>query len=241
MNLSELQRTLAKEAYAAFFRTPTNAQKAHARTVMQDCEAAATAVFIAARHLLGPTFISYEPETLWLELDPCHSNRDKLSAAIALAMTPSFYWDYRVFGATVHALNDEMVSPEAVPHCSPAAMAWATFEAELLFALSDGESTRPEFDETIEAYVAVCLFDEGLTLPPTGLSFAAEELGRKVSADALNLKKETAAAWAALPKEKLEQKKFENSPLGAQLEKLATSWVYVQERTKLLRSHLEKL
>ena len=241
MTLSELQRTVVKEAYAAYFRTPTNAQKQRAKEVLQDPEAPATAVLVAAKHLLGPTFVVYEPETLWLELDPCHSNRDKLMAAIALAMTPSFYWDYRVFGATVHAFTNEMVVPDAVPKCDAGQMAWASFEAELLFAITDGESTRPEYDEAIEAYVAVSLFDEGFVTIPSGLGFAAAELTAKVSPDALNLKKETEAAWAALPKEKLEQKTFENNALGAQLSKLATSWVYVAEKTKLLRDTLATL
>ena len=241
MTLSDLQRLVVKEAYAAYFKEPTQAQKQNAKEVLQDCDAPATAVFVAARHLLGPTFIAYEPETLWLELDPCLANRDKLMAAIALAMTPSFYWDYRVFGATTHALNNEMVVPEAVPHCSPSQMAWAAFEAELLFALSDGESTRPEFDPSVEAYVAVCLFDAGMATTPPGLSFAAEELERKVSADSLNLKKETEDAWAALPKDALENKKFENNPLGTQLQRLAAAWVYVEAKTKVLRAELGKL
>jgi len=241
MTLSELQRTLVKEAYAAFFRSPTNAQKQRAKELMQDPEAPATAVLIAARHLLGPTFVAYEPETLWLELDPCAINRDKLMAGIALAMTPSFYWDYRVFGATAHALTNEMVVPDAVPKCDAGQMAWAAFEAELLFAITDGESTRPEYDESIEAYVAVSLFDEGFVTTPSGLGFAAAELTAKVSPDALNLKKETEDAWAALPKEKLEQKTFENNALGAQLSKLATSWVYVAGKTSQLRSQITAL
>jgi hypothetical protein len=241
MTLSELQCLAVKEAYAAFFKEPTNAQKAYAKEVMQDSEATATAVFIAARHLLGPTFLSYEPETLWLELDPCSANRDKLMAAIALAMTPSFYWDYRVFGATVHALSNDLVRPEEVPHCDAGPMAWTAYEAELLFSLSDGESTRPEFDESVEAYVAVSLFDEGFVLPPTGLKFATAELKAKLPKDAALLLEETEKAWAALPKEKFEQNKFDDSPLGAQLDKLATSWLYVSEKTKRMRQDLEKL
>jgi hypothetical protein len=241
MTLSDMQRSLVKEAYAAFFRDPTSAQRQRAKEVLLDPEAPATAVFISARHLLGPTFISYEPDTLWQELELADANRDKLMAAIALAMTPSFYWDYRVFGATVHALSNDPVRPEEVPHCDAGPMAWAAFEAELLFALSDGESTRPEFDEPVEAYIAVALFDEGFVLPPSGLQFAAAELKAKLPKDSALLLGETEKAWADLPKEKLEQKKFEATPLGAQLDKLATSWIYVAEKTKRLRSELEKL
>lgn len=232
---------VVKEAYAACFKTPTQKQKDHAKTVMQDCSASATSVFIAAMYLLGPTFITYEPETIWLELDPCHSNRDKLMAAIALAMTPSFYWDYRVFAGTVHALNNESVVPEAVSTCGAEQMAWAAFEAELLYALTDGESSRPEYDPSVEAYVATCLFDEGYVVPPTGLGFAATELKSHLKENAPLLEKETSTAWAALPKEKLEQKKFEDSALGAQLEKLAAAWTYVAEKTHKLQAELSEI
>jgi hypothetical protein len=241
LNLSELQRTLVKEAYASYFHTPTNAQKAFAKEVMQDCGAPATAVLIAAKHLLGPTFISYEPETLWLELDPCHSNRDKLMAAIALSMTPSFYWDYRVFGATVHAFNDEMVSPEEVPRCTPEQMAWGAFEAELVYAMTDGESSLPEFDDCVNAYITTILLDNGFVVPPSGLVCCEDEFAARLNGEAARLREATIKAWAELPKEKVEQKKFDDDALGAQLEKLADCWHYVTEKTKQLRSYLAKL
>lgn len=241
MTLSDLQRIVVKEAYAAYFKAPTNANKAQAKLVMQDCEATATSVLIAAHYLLGPTFLAYEPETLWLELDPCPANRDKLMAAIALAMTPSFYWDYRVFGATVHAFTNEMVIPESVPKCDAGQMSWACFEAELIYALTDTGNSVPEFDPCIEAYVGVALWDSGFAAPPAGLGFAKEELTSRINKHALILKDEVEKAWAALHKEKLEHHRFEDSPLGAQLAKLATSWVYVEEKTKLLRAQLASL
>ena len=242
MTLSDTMRTAVTEAYAAYFRTPTSAQKSYAKEILKDPVAPATAVLIAARHLLGPTFTAYEPETLWLELSNiCPINRDKLMAGIALAMTPSFYWDYRVFGATVHALNDEMVVPEIVPRCTAPQMTWGVFEAELLFALTDGESTRPEFDESLEAYVAVSLLEEGCVVPPVGLSFCYEELKRKISPDSQILREETEKAWAELPKEKLDPSKFKDDALGAQLLKLTDSWLYAAEKTAQLRSYLAKI
>lgn len=242
MTLSELQRVLVRDAYAAYFRTPTAKQRQAAKEVMKDCEAPATAVLIAARHLLGPTFLSYEPETLWLELeDPCPANRDKLMAAIALAMTPSFYWDYRVFGATTHALNNELVSPETVPHCTPAQMAWAVFEAELLYALTDGESSSPEFDDCVTAYIATFLSEEGLVIPPSGLSFCSDVLKQRLSGEALKLHDETLKAWDALPKDKLDVSAFKDNALGAQLHKLTDVWIYVTSRAKSLRAGLATL
>jgi hypothetical protein len=240
MTLSELQRLAVKEAYAAYFRIPTSVHEQTAKELLQNADTSATALLVSARYLLGPHFTAYEPETLWHELPIHTSNRDKLMAGVALALTPSFYWDYRVFGATTHALTQEMVSPNDVPKCDSAQMAWAAFEAELLFALTDGESTRPEYDESVAAYVGVSLFDEGLVLPPVGLGFALEELTSKLSADSLVLQKETEAAWQALPKEELERKArtFDISALGAQLGRLAVAWRYVEDRTKHLRREL---
>ena len=241
MTLSDLQRLAVKEAYVAFLKPPTGAQKQSAKTLLQDPEATATAVLIAAQHLLGPTFLTYEPETLWMELDIASANKDKLMAGIALSMNPSFYWDYRVFGATTHALTNEMVTPERVPVCDPGQMAWAAFEAELLFALTDAESTKPDYDPCVAAYVAVSLFDEGLVTTPVGLGFAAEELKTKLAPEHAILRKEVEDAWAALPKDALESKKFENNPLGTQLQRLAAAWIYVEAKTKVLRQTLAKL
>lgn len=238
--LAQQQRLAVKEAYAAFFKESTQASKAHAKSVIADPESAATALFIAAKHLLGAGFVTYEPDTLWLELDPPTPNRDKLMAGIALAMTPSFYWDYRVFGATTHAFTDDPVQPTDVPRCTPGAMAWTAFEAELLFALSDGESTVPDHDPCVDAYVATVLFDEGFVLPPVGLGFCVEELKSYLPKEALVLRSEVESAWSAFPKEKIDSSKFEDNPLGAQLRKLAEAWLYVAERTKLLRNQLEK-
>lgn len=235
--LSDIQRTVVREVYAAFFKPPTLAQKAWAKKVMLDPEAPATVVFIAARYLLGEGFTAYEPDTLWRELDPCLINRDKLMAAIALALTPSFYWDYRVFGATTHALNHERAAPEDVPHCTPAQMAWAAFEAELLFALSDGDSTRPDFDPCVEAYVGVSLFDEGFVHAPVGLGFAADELKNLVKRDSLPFAEEVTRAWAALPKDNIPEK-FENTALGVQLFRLTSVWQYVLAQTQHLRRAL---
>ena len=244
MTLSELQHLAVKEAFAAYYSSSTQLKKDVARSILQDAAAPATAVLVAARQLLGPMFLAYEPETLWLELDPCHSARDKLMAAIALAMTPSFYWDYRVFGATTHALNDEIVLPADVPRCTAEQMVWAAFEAELLLALteSENENTQPVYDDSVKAYVAVTLFTEGRVLPPTGLVFADEELQRLLSPEALVLRKEIKEAWEARPKgTSLETMSRETSPVGIQIQHLAATWAYVEARTERLRASLAGL
>lgn len=244
MTLSELQCIVVKEAFVAYCTSAP--KKEAARSILKDATSPATAVLVAARQLLGPTFLAYEPETLWLELDdPCHAARDKLMAAIALAMTPSFYWDYRVFGATTHALNDEIVLPTDVPKCTAEQMAWATFEAELLLSLSEGENedTQPVYDDSVKAYVAVTLFTDGIVLPPTGLVFADEELKRLLPPEAQALRKEIKEAWEARPKgaTPLAELSLDTSPVGIQLQHLAATWAYVEERTERLRAALKLL
>ena len=239
-SLSDTQRLAVREAYVAYTHASTGEQRRYAKALMQDPKATATALLIAARHLLGPEMLAYEPDTLWRELDPCPINRDKLSAALALAMTPSFYWDYRVFGYTAHALNNEAVQSETVPRCTSEQMAWAAFEAELLFAMTDDTSTRPEFDSAVEAYTAAILWDDGFVVPPVGLGFCAQELEVRTSA-AAELKSKTVAAWSALPKDKIDASKFTDDALGAQLSKLSTAWIYVTDQTKMLRQQLAQL
>lgn len=240
-SLSDAQRMLVKEAYAAYLKVPTASSKKKAEAILADCNSSGTAVMVAARHLLGPTFTSYEPESIWLQTDMCAINKDKLMAGVALDVMPSFYWDYRVFGATTHALNDEAVNPDYVPLCSSEQMAWAVFEAELIFALNDGEGTRPDYDQSVQNYMAACLFDEGFVVPPVGLGDTADELERMISEDAQLLRQKTSEAWAKLPKDNLSSVKFEDNALGAQLTRLADCWRYVSARTELAREQLKLL
>lgn len=236
-SLADIQRSLVKEAYAAYLKTPTASSRKRAEAVLADCTASATAVMVAARHLLGPAFVAYEPESLWLQADVCTANRDKLLAGITLAVMPAFYWDYRAFGATTQAINEELVQTSSVPKCRPEQMAWSSFEAELLFALNDEESTRPEYDSAVAAYVAATLYEDGYVLPPVGLGFCAEELDQMLSADAKTLKQKTSKAWAELPKDSLPSK-YEDDALGAQLTRLAGCWKYVASRASFLREQL---
>jgi hypothetical protein len=119
-------------------------------------------------------------------------------------------------------------------------MAWATFEAELLYAITDTESSVPEYDESIEAYIAVSLWDEGYVIPPAGLGAAAAELKKRLNPEASLLRSEVEKAWAELPKDRLDVHKIKDGALGAQLLKLAEPWLYVGERTRSLREYLGK-
>lgn len=156
-----------------------------ARKVLLDPESPALLLYVAARAFYGPTVASYEPETLWSQLDVPAMNRDKLMAALTLQAFPQFYWDIRIFGHTCLAFNDQATHTELVPQPLPEHLAAAIFEAQLLFQL-DTETT-PEFDDEVAAYVAACLAHEGLTYAPPLLSFAEEHLERILSPEGRKL------------------------------------------------------
>ena len=107
------------------------------RDIMLNENATATAIFEAAKRLLGPGFLAWEPDSIWLELadhdiDMDQTNRDKLMAASTLIQTGGFYWDAAAFENIAVAFNDLPIAPDAIQEASPAQVAWAVFEAELL-------------------------------------------------------------------------------------------------------------
>jgi hypothetical protein len=150
-----------------------------ARKVLLDPGSPAVLLYVAARAFYGPTVATYEPDSLWVQLDVPLLNRDKLMAALTLQVNPQFYWDIRVFGQSCLAFNDQAPHTELVPQPVPEHLAAAIFEAQLLFQL-DTETT-PEFDDEVAAYVAACLAHEGLVYAPPLMGFAEEHLERILS------------------------------------------------------------
>ena len=146
------------------------------RSVLKDPESPGLLLFLAARRLLGPEWVDWEPETLWLELPEVTANRDKLQVAQLLATYQAFYWDYRVFANVVAALNNQAVYPETIPELPAAFLSWAVFEAELIFALSEDKATIPEFNDEVEAFIGASLHHAGVVKAPENLEFCASHL-----------------------------------------------------------------
>lgn len=167
-------------AYKAYKAAAKKTKAAAAHKALENSATPATTVLIAAIHLLGPIeeFKTWEPETLWLTLgDVAIINRDKLLAAIALDVTPSFYWDYRVMGNTVLAFNNIAVGVRNIPAPTPEQLAWGVWEAELIYALTEtGDVEAPELDDEPAAYTAALLHDAGFAKAPEFLFFAEEKL-----------------------------------------------------------------
>lgn len=234
---------MAQAASEAYRRPPTAATKAEARRKFKDPTTCATSLLIAARHLLGPECLEFEPETLWLELDPPPLNRDKLLAALALTKYPAYYWDWRVFGNTALAFSHSAVIPDEVPHPDPAEMAWAIYEAELIFALTDPDGTIPQFDDGIATYSAAVLHHEGFVACPDALSFADDELVRLACRDSEceHLHAQVKDNWRRMDKTNLEERNYADTPLGVQLAHQAEIYLYLVRRANDMASCVSKI
>lgn len=141
-------------------------------------------MLVAAVHLLGPlrVFRGWEPETLWGTLgDVCQSAKEKLLASVALDTTPAFYWDLRALGNTALVFSGDATLSGRLPEPSAEQLAWAVWEAELIYALTSLDDTPPEFDDEARAYVAALLHDAGFVRAPAQLELADEALAYLLS------------------------------------------------------------
>jgi hypothetical protein len=213
------------------------------RDTMMNEDATATAVFEAAKRLLGPGFLAWEPESIWLELkdhgvDMDQTNRDKLMAASTLIQTGGFYWDAAAFENTTMAFNDLPIAPDAIQEASPAQLAWAVFEAELLL---HREYQEPgEFDYEPARYAAVSMNRAGHIVAPESLAFAQEELD-KLNQGNLDLKDKIKQRWENLDKSNLTELELAETPLDTQIGYLAACHLYVEGRARQLQRELDSL
>lgn len=213
------------------------------RDTMMNEDAAATAVFEAAKRLLGPGFLAWEPESIWLELkdhgvDMDQTNRDKLMAASTLIQTGGFYWDAAAFENTAMAFNDLPIAPDAIQEASPAQLAWTVFEAELLL---HREYQEPgEFDYEPARYAAVSMNRAGHVVAPESLAFAQGELD-KLNQGNLDLKDKIKQRWENLDKSNLIELELAETPLDTQIGYLAACHLYVEGRARQLQRELDLL
>jgi len=221
---------------------PDAGQTDAARQLLQDTESCATSVYRAACKLIGKQFLSWEPESIWLELKDhdivlSDVNRDKLLAVSTLMQYPAFYWDVGVFENTTMAFNNYIVLPEALQEATPAQLSWAVYEAELLMQSAGSD---PEFDYEPARYAAVVMHRQGMLLAPGLLVFAQEELD-KLNRGHKDLAEEVKKRWEALDKDKLDTEEFKENPIDVQLGLLAAVELYVNERAKRYSEELKQI
>lgn len=215
----------------------TASTSGEAKTLLRAETTSAIALQLAARKLLGSGYTSWEPETIWIELE--HQgvelppvNRDKLQAVITLDLVPSFYWDAVVFEKTALAFNDLRADPEVLDEATPEQLAWAVEEAEhVRSAYGEGPF---EFDHEPKVYAATVLHRRGMVLAPPQLKFCQATLDVLVREPGLKGRVEAADVHGP-------DHPFPETSEGVQLAHLAAIRAYVQERQTRTAQDLAQL
>ena len=184
----------------------------------------------AAHALLGD-FLTWEPESIWLELehqgvDLPEGNRAKIQAAIALHLVPSFYWDGIVFEKTAIAFDGLVPNPDILEEASPARLAWAVVEAAWIVRLA--KNATWEIGSEPRAYAGVILARAGFVLAPEQLAFAQPTLNRERFHT--HLLDEVKARWAQVSKDNLTALSLQETPVDVQIARLASVELHVRER-----------
>ena len=221
-------------------------EKAARALLLDPQENTATALYLATRTLHGIDILIWEPESLWLTLkkygiDLPEAERNKLQAAMALQLTPSFYWDSISFQQVAQALNGELFDPEVLQEPHPAHMEWAAYEAGILRGLDPSDQGIPEFDEDVQMFVAVVLNRAGHLTTPEGLNFADTALTALQLPATRRAKKEIAGAWTSLDKSELAHAEFGEDQRGVQMSKLASCYLYNKQMSDQLSSEFVTL
>ncbi len=146
-------------------------------------QAFGTSLLIAALDDFGQEFLTWEPETVELELRtlyqvvPLSSSIDRLHAAASLVTSALFFTSLTAFNATCSTLSfDEPVDGEFFP-ASLREVVWGLTEARLLMGPDGGYSNG--FSRSIRLYVGKLLEGEGILDPPEIMGFAQlTRLGR---------------------------------------------------------------
>ena len=213
------------------------------KDILKNSESSASSIFLAARKLLGSSFEAWEPESIWLELkdqgaDLSNTNRDKLLAAMTLLATGSYYWDAAVFENTTMAFEHEWSSPEILQEASPAQMAWAVCEAELLRHHERLEVG--DFDYEPARYAAVSLHRDGFVAAPESLSFAQDALDKLNRGNGVD-KNEVLSRWKSLDKATLDNLELTETPSDVQIAKLAAVFMHIATRAAQLQTEWKGL
>lgn len=198
--------------------------------VVLDEDAPAVAVLTALFKVLPGSFLEWEPESIWIELerqgiDVPLPNRARAAAAITILWVPSFYWDAVTFEKTALAFDGRPPHPDILEEATPAQLAWAVVEAAWIRKLWGHHAV--EFRHEPGVYAATVLHRDGYARAPEQLSFAQALLDR-MNPDGEALATEVRRRWDDGADAK--DSSFDESPVGVQLARLAAVRLHVEER-----------
>lgn len=176
----------------------------------------------AAMVLLGD-YDAWEPESVWLSLERDgvtlgEGVQDKLSAAQALVVCASFYYDPVVFFRTVVAFSGHGTHPDALEEPDVAELCYAVEQAGEV--LRNAGRDVPEWGSSPPAYAAVLLHRAGFVLPPSTLAFAGDAAPHLPGEE--SLRSEVRAEWHRVSDAAdLAHHEYAETPVGVQVARLA--------------------
>lgn len=219
-----------------------------AKRALRDPDTCASACLVAMDELLGPVWMAWEPETLWVELKHMHvsipdPNREQVMAARSVVTTGRFYFDMHAFEKTCMTFNNEEGNYDALDAAPVAFLSWALTEADMVHRKYHSGDTLT-LDREPACYVAVQLFREGFVIPPSNFTWLQDQLDAYLPGDSKSkkLQDEVRKAWAAAPRgDTLLNAAFPETPAGVQLARLAAVQVHNDKRRKDREQQLAQL
>ena len=167
------------------------------KALIEDEATLAHPCFVAISELLGPEWVEWEPEVVWLTAHRAHKvtvpvgNRGQILAFRSLLTTGRFWYDALVFSKTASTFNNEDPGYDSFDFSVPVAyMNWAVYEATR--AVPDFQ-----FGDEVARFIAARLYEGGYRMAPMYLAFAQDYLDdyypRGSESDLAELKK----LWAS--------------------------------------------
>lgn len=224
-----------------------NIKPAAAKAALRNEDSHAFTCLLAVKALLSDSWLAWEPESIWLELQHLKvnvplSNREQILAGRSLITTGRFWYDMHAFERTCIAFNNEEPTNLGIEDAPVAYICWAVKEADDIYRhFENGEVI--ELDREPMLYSVIQMFREGFALAPAPLQWVQRYLNDRHAKDADTLTQEVKEGWAAAPKDlsKLKKAAFPETPAGVQLARLAAVHIHTQERTREREQQLAKL
>jgi hypothetical protein len=213
-----------------------------AKAALRVEETCASACLRALRCLFDTQWLSWEPETVWLELhhmgvDVPVGNRNQIMAGRSLITTGRFWYDATAFEAACIAFNNDEPTFFGIEDAPVAYINWAVYEADRIH--KDFENEVLEFDREPIAYTAVQLYREGFVIAPEHLEMAQEELNKALPTEVKALQKLVREGWATAPRgQALLDAAFPETPAGVQLARLAAVQLHFDRRLRILEEQI---
>lgn len=150
-----------------------------AKECLLDPATPATVLLVLAVDQLGLEVLSWDPETISLEMAdllgtplpaPC---LDKLMTAIELETTDKFYKDLPSFIRICNTLYNGTFDPAVFDPADAVEIAWGITEALLIWPPDQNDESP--FTDQIIGYIAAALDNEGIMLPPDVLRLGTRD------------------------------------------------------------------